>query len=91
VPVAEAKPAHGRLLLDPAGQLWVNQWNLWADHLKDGPQWWVFDPDGRMVATARMPEGFRAFHVGDDVVLGRVQDQLGVERVVRMPLTRSDL
>lgn len=91
VPVADAKPAHGRLLLDPAGRLWVNQWDLWADHLNDGPEWWVFDPDGRMVATARMPEGFRAFDVGDGVVLGRVQDQLGVERVVRMPVTRSDL
>jgi hypothetical protein len=91
MPVAEAKPAHGRLLLDPVGRLWVNQWDLWTDHLTDGPEWWVFDSDGRMVATARMPEGFRAFDVGDGVVLGRVQDQLGVERVVRMLVTRSDL
>lgn len=64
-PVADTKPAHGRLLFDSADRLRVNQWGLWADHLHDGPGWWVFDTEGRMVATARMPEGFRAFDFGD--------------------------
>jgi hypothetical protein len=89
-PVADMKPAHGRLLFDSAGRLWVNQWNLWADHLNDSPDWWVFDSEGRMVATARMPEGFRAFDLGDDAVLGSVHDQMGVERVVLVLVTRSD-
>jgi hypothetical protein len=86
-PVAETKPAHGRLLFDPAGRLWVNRWELWADHLNDGPEWWVFDAEGRLVATARMPDGFRAFDFGDGAVLGSVQDPMGVERVVRVPVT----
>lgn len=86
-PVADTKPAHGRLLFDPAGRLWVNRWDLWADHLHDGRDWWVFDPDGRMVATARMPDGFRAFDFGDDTVLGSLRDPMGVERVVQMPVT----
>lgn len=90
-PVAEAKPAHGRLLFDSAGRLWVNRWDLWADHLNDGPEWWVFDREGRMMATARMPEGFRAFGFADSAVLGSVQDQMGVERVVRMPVTIREL
>jgi hypothetical protein len=89
LPVAETKPAHGRLLFDPAGRLWVNRWTLRADHLHDGPEWWVFDRDGRMVATARMPEGFRAFDLGGGVVLGAVTDPMGVERVVRMPVHRE--
>lgn len=87
MPVAETKPAHGRLLFDSAGRLWVNRWDLWADHLTDGPEWWVFDAEGRMAATARMPEGFRAFDFTDGAVLGSVQDQVGVERVVQMPVT----
>jgi hypothetical protein len=86
-PVADTKPAHGRLLVDLAGRLWMNRWDLWADHLNDGPEWWVFDSDGRMVATARMPDGFRAFAIGDESVIGSFQDQMGVERVVRMPVT----
>ena len=87
-PVADSKPAHGRIMIDGAGRLWVNQWDLWADHLNDGPEWWVFDPQGRMVATARMPEGFRALYFGDGEVLGTLRDRLGVERVVRMPVTK---
>jgi hypothetical protein len=87
MPVAETKPTHGRLLFDAAGRLWVNRWGLWADNLNDSPDWWVFDPEGRMVATARMPDGFRAFQVGDRTVLGRVRDPMGVERVVLMPST----
>lgn len=88
-PVADTKPAHGRLMFDSAERLWVNRWELWADHLNDGPQWWVFDPEGRMVATARMPDGFRAFDLGENAVLGGVQDRMGVERVVLMPVTRQ--
>lgn len=85
-PVAEARPAHGRILLDPAGCIWVNRSDLWADHLNDGPEWWVFDPQGRMAATARMPDGFRAFEIGDGAVLGSARDRMGVERVVRLPV-----
>ena len=87
-PVADTKPPHGRLLFDSAGRFGVNQWELWTDHLNDGPEWWVFNSDGRMVATARMPEEFRAFDFGDGAVLGSVQDRLGVERVVRMPVIK---
>lgn len=89
MPVAETKPAHGRILMDSAGRIWVNRWDLWADNLHDGPEWWVFDPDGRMVATARMPDRFYALDLGDGVVLGSLRDDLDVERLVLLPVTAA--
>ncbi len=50
------------------------------------PAWWVVAPDGLLAVRVELPAGFQLLHAGDQVVLGVVRDEMGVERVVRYGL-----
>jgi len=43
--------------------------------------WTVFDREGRMLATVTVPGGFHLYDVRDDVIVGRMRDELDVEQV----------
>ncbi len=78
VPVPESLPAFERLLVDDTGHLWVLQ-TTWPGHVQ--PAWDVFDAEGRMLGTVRLPARFRATHVGGDFILGVGRDENDVEQV----------
>jgi hypothetical protein len=78
VELPERLPAFERLLVDDAGNLWV-QHTAWPGNVQ--PEWDVFNGDGQMLGTVRMRAGFRATHVGGDFVLGVWTDEDGVEYV----------
>jgi hypothetical protein len=50
-------------------------------HSEDPPMWTVFARDGRMLATVEMPPGFHLLAARDEVIVGRVRDDLDVEQV----------
>lgn len=78
VQLPDQLPAFERLLVDDAGNLWVQR-TAWP-----GPvpaEWDVFDAEGQMLGTVRMPAGFRATQIGADFVLGVWTDEDGVEYV----------
>jgi hypothetical protein len=74
----ETMPAHGDLLADRAGNLWVSEFRVTPD---DPASWTVFDPEGRMLGTVATPARFRVFDVGADYVLGVWRDDVDVEHV----------
>ena len=88
-PWAEENPAFSEFIVDRSGRLWVRQAN-WQDaiaagSLTDTPAvpgvWSVFDSTGRWLGDVTMPNGFRAFEIGDDYVAGTMQ-RGGVNQVV---------
>lgn len=63
----DTRPAHGRLLLDGRGNLWV------AEHvITDEParNWLVFTPDGALAGLVEVPRDFRVLEIGASHVLG---------------------
>jgi hypothetical protein len=86
VQLPDQLPAFERLLVDDAGNLWV-QHTAWPGTVP--PEWDVFDGEGTMLGTVRMPAGLRATHVGADFVLGVWTDEDGVEYVRMYTLTKK--
>lgn len=96
-PVADRFPAHGTLLLDEGGDIWVRRYAQpsWPD--EDDDRWLVFRGDGRFLCHARTPPAIENVwdlrEIGDDYLLATVRDTLGVEYVRRYSLrkpTRPD-
>jgi hypothetical protein len=77
-PHAEVFPAHGAILVDADGNLWVEEYRQPGD---DRPRWTVFDPAHGMLGTVELPEGLTVFQIGADFVLGKWTDDFGVEHV----------
>jgi hypothetical protein len=74
----ETMPAHGDMRADPAGNLWVSDYQT----TPDAPgKWTVFDPEGRMLGTVATPARMRVLDIGRDYVLGSWTDDLDVEHV----------
>lgn len=81
-------PAMGRIRIDAAGQLWVEQFV--PPYQKQAPAWWVFDPQGQLVATASVPTSFSIHQIEADHVIGVVQDSLGVSYVQVRRILKGD-
>ena len=82
MPLVESYPAFSRILSDRLGHLWVQE--RWSSI------WTVFDPEGRVQGLVEMPSGLRVFEIGEDYILGRSRDDLGVEYVQLRALSRAD-
>lgn len=86
VPVPEHMPAHGALMTDAAGNLWVQRYRF-----ADEPSTWaVFDPDSAPLGTIATPDGVTLLEIGEDYILGGGADELdrpyvGVWSLERVP------
>jgi hypothetical protein len=78
VELPDTKPAHGELLVDATGNLWVAEYRR---RREDQSIWRVFDPTGQYLGVVETPEGGRIFQIGDDYLLGMWRDDLDVEQV----------
>jgi hypothetical protein len=77
VPYPEITPVYRSLLLDPAGNLWLENY-----HPNDTPaRWNIVDGTGAWIATLITPSNLRLTDVESDQIIGVVMDSLGVERV----------
>lgn len=86
--VAEHYPAFASVMSDAVEHLWVREYEVPGEE-RPGSLWTVFDPAGRVLGLVEMPEGFEVYEIGEDYLLGRVTDELGVEYVQVWPLERS--
>ena len=84
--LVEFFPAFSALHSDPLGYLWVREYELPGE---DHSRWTVFDAEGRVQGFVEMPLDLEVFEIGRDYVLGRVMDELNVERVQLWPLDRT--
>ena len=73
----ETMPAHGRLMADALGYLWVGEYRSPADATPTPIT--VFDAGGKLVGRLTFPDRFTVLEIGVDYVLGRYTDELDVE------------
>jgi hypothetical protein len=79
------RPAYSGLLIDELGFLWVGEHH---PDTRASRRWAVFDPEGRFVGSLAMPTRFTPLAISADRVLGRSEDELGVQYVSVYALTR---
>ena len=87
MPLVDSYPAFEEILGDRAGYLWVREYR--APGAK-GALWTVFDPEGRVRGLVETPAGLGTFEIGEDYILGRKDDELGVEHVQLWALDRGE-
>jgi hypothetical protein len=75
----ETLPAVGRIRYDAADHLWVEEYVPPYDDRP--PVWWVFDPQGTLVAQASVPSAFAMHQMEAEHAVGVVLDELDVPRV----------
>ncbi len=85
LPHAETMPAYGNILVDDEGNLWVKEYSWGGNHNR---RWTVFDPSHRVLAQVEMPDGYRAYQIGEDFALGIWRDEFDVEHVRLYGLTK---
>jgi hypothetical protein len=93
-PAWDSIPRYSDVLPDPAGMLWLKEYDPgtdshWVLRQRTGGAWTVVSPRGRRIALVAVPEGFRLMAVGHERVAGVSLDSLGVERVLVYRLVRS--
>ena len=84
-PVPDFHPAYGSIFADKLGYLWVEETQLSNDqpHLFS-----VFNPEGRLSGSLVLPTGFLIQEIGEDYILGRSTDDLGIQYLRMYSLTR---
>lgn len=82
-------PAHGRMLADDEGRLWLKAYDPTTDPLvlgggrfRTGGEWTIVETDGTVVAHLDMPDHVAPVAVVGDELLGVARDELDVERFV---------
>ena len=86
-PLPESFPAFMAIEVDAPGYLWVREYNRPEDG--DRALWTVFDPDGVVQGFIETPPGLVIYEIGEDYILGKAEDELGVEYVQLWGLDRG--
>ena len=86
MPYPETMPAYGAIRVDETGNLWVASYPGPAG---EPTRWKVFSPDGELVADIETPAGFTIYQIGADFVIGKWEDDLGVEHVRKYRLLKD--
>ena len=87
MPGAASFPAFVRLEVDPSDNLWIEPFTRPGEAAGD---WSVVDAEGEFLGKVAIQPAFTPPDIADDVVLGVVRDELGVERVRLYGLTRPE-
>ncbi len=87
LPAPEVRPAYSDLKIDPSGFVWAAEYRglLGSTEPTD---WFVFSPRGDWLGTISTPPRFRVLEIGQDYVLGVQLDDLDVEHVQVLGLSR---
>jgi hypothetical protein len=87
-PYPDAMPPYTGLRVDPDGYLWVEE-AVRPGERGAGVPWSVFDPEGRLLGTLRIPPALYVLEIGRDYVLGRARDESEVEHLRLYRLERT--
>jgi hypothetical protein len=79
-PVAGRFPAFASVRLGRDDRVWVREYTRPRD--PPDQRWMAFDPQGRFICTATMPNVDQVYEFGADYVLALARDEDGVERLV---------
>ena len=84
VPYPSHLPAFDRLHADPEGNVWARQQRFGAEDGIAGAtthEFFVFGADGRFFGVIELPGSLEVYQIGTDFLLGKVSDELDVDRV----------
>ncbi len=79
VPIPEFAPAYTRMIVDYAGNTWLQRYYLDSEDERIND---ILAPDGRWLGTVTLPPGLWVLQVGPDFLLGWRRDESEVEHVV---------
>ena len=79
LPLPEFFPPYRTMVVDSELNVWLKEYPTSSHAPND---WAIFDASGMWLGTLTLPEGLSVYEIGDDYVLGKTEDDLGVERVV---------
>ena len=85
--VAEHLPAFYSYRVDGANYLWVYEYKPPGERTTPWPAT-IYDPEGRILGFFEPPRG-ALLEIGEDYILSRVRDEMGVQSVQLWPLERS--
>lgn len=77
LPIADQFPAVAGIQAD-GERIWVRRYPRPGTTER---RWWLFEPDNRFVCSTTFADGFQALDFRDDLVVGVIRDDLGVEYV----------
>ena len=89
IKIPDHRPGYSRLLLDEEGYAWAAQSHAYFTAERWVP-WEVFAPTGQWLGRFNTPVGFQVFRIGADHILGVQLDELDVEHVQLLPISRGD-
>jgi len=96
-PEPESVPRVAEVLLDDEGRFWLKRYEPASDsqvissfERRAGGEWWVLQPDGRVVAVIQLPDGFTPMDVRGERIVGVASDELDVERVLVFGTARGN-
>lgn len=81
--VHETLPAFENVFYDGSGRVWLQAYDPF---IEDFVEWTVVGRDGEFLAAVTLPRGLRLLDAGSDWVLARLDDKLGVERLLLMTI-----
>jgi hypothetical protein len=87
MPAPERTPVFRSIRIDRLAYIWVEQFPLPTD---DVSAWWIFDPQGQLTASVRLPSRLQVLEIGADYVLVLTSGNLGVHRVEMYGLQRTE-
>ena len=89
LPTPATRPAFQRMLMDPAGAVWLELYRGLSE--VDLPQeWLVLAVDGTWLGTVKAPDRFSITDITMETVLGVRRDELDVEHPQVLRLTRGE-
>lgn len=95
VPIPSKTPSSWRIVTDPEGYLWVQDYPGPAAGLpgynSTGERWNIFDESGLWLGSLNLPVGFRLMDVGTTMVVGVSRDTMNVEHVFLYHLDRGNV
>ena len=91
LPIPADRPAYAELVVDATGAVWLKEHrgelvNRMSEALHP---WEVFSAEGVWLGRVALPANFTVFEIGADHVLGVFPDELDVEHVAVLPLSRG--
>lgn len=87
-PMRTRRPAYSAMIVDTEGYVWLKLYQ--GHHERPEPtEWLLFDTTGRWLGSIGLPPQFDVFRIGPDWILGKREDELEVEHVQLLSLSRD--
>lgn len=87
-PKRSHRPAYSDMVVDVQGNVWLQLYQG-RHELSEPTKWLTFDSAGQWLGSVTLPARFHVFRVGRDWILGKVPDELDVEHIQLLGLSRD--